>query len=81
MAVVYTGEHLNMNPKPAIWIAIITIFLFVSIEALAQKLHPQQDQRIINSSIPVVPGSKGDVDGNGAVEILDLIHAHLCPPF
>ena len=54
---------------------IFLIFCHITFpEAFTQQISKtQQDQVLFKSSIRVVPGSKGDVDGNGAIEIFDLI--------
>lgn len=65
-----------MKPKYSICILFLIIHQIVCFAAFAQQeSHQQQSLRFIKSSIPVVPGSKGDVDGNGIIEIFDLIRA------
>lgn len=63
------------------WRFYTTILFFTIYQICCQRAFTQeisqdlQDLSLTKSTIPVVPGSKGDVDGNGAIEIFDLLRA------
>src|SRR5574341_67177 len=64
-----------MNMKAEKFGVVFLICQICGVGAFAQQINLQKDAALVESRIPVVPGSKGDVDGNSFIEIFDLLRA------